>query len=196
VQGSTTAAVLGIKKLTLASEPQSAPSGGGAPTGATCAAFLTDAATGATGLFDATIEWTSGTVGVKIANTSITGLTLSSGSSGGEVAFVFGGGTITGSFAGGTVKTTGAVASSLVSEISQGAETAANAEANLTWAQGGGVGTEPWVSLGCQPTISLKEKAGKNGAPNTYTASIKGEKGLAKISVDPANSSLTASVPS
>jgi len=191
--GVHTASIIGIKKLTLASDSQSIPPGGGPTSSATCAAFLTDAALGDTGTFTSTIEWTSGTVGDAIASTTISGLTLSSGSSGGEAAFIFSGGTITGSFAGGTVKTTGAVANSLVSEISQAAETATNAEDNLAWVQGGEVGTEPWVTLGCQPTIALKEALGKHGAPNTYTASIKGPKGLAKIAVDPANSSLTAS---
>lgn len=191
--GVNTASIIGIKKFSLASESQNSPPGGGAPTGATCSALLADAAGGTAGMFDATIEWTSGTAGTKIANTTITGETLGAGGSGGELGFVFSGGTITGSFAGGSVSTLGAVSNAVVAEISQGAETASNAEANLAWVQGGSVGPEPWVSLGCQPTVALKSKAGKNGGPTTYTASIKGPKGFSKIAVDPANSSLMAS---
>ena len=150
--GVNTAPILGIKKLTVVTDPAHE----GTTEEATCASLL---AGGGTALFDTTIEWTSGNAD-KIANTTITDSSLVPDGFG----FEFTGGTATGSFAGGTFTSVSPASSALVAEILQPQETGAQAEANS------------YTSLGCQPSLKVKVK---NGVATSAT--LKAPKGLKEV---------------
>jgi hypothetical protein len=150
--GVNTAPIVGVKKLTVLTDPNHP----GTNDEATCASLL---AGGSTALFDTTIEWTSGNTD-KIANTTITDSQLVPDGFG----FEFTGGTATGSFAGGTFTSVSPASSALVAELVQPQETGAEALA------------DSYTSLGCQPTLKVKVK---DGVPTSAT--LKAPKGLKEI---------------
>lgn len=150
--GVNTAPIVGIKKLTVATDPAHP----GTTDEATCAALL---AGGSTAEFITTISWASGN-GDKIANTTITDSSLMQAGSG----FEFTGGTASGSFAGGTFTSFSPASASLVAELLQPQETGAQAEAGT------------YTSLGCEPTLKVKQKSGV-----AISASLKAPKGLKEI---------------
>lgn len=162
--GTNAAPIVGIKKLTVATDPANP----GSSAEATCSALI--AGGGSTALFNTTIEWSSGN-GDSIANTTITDSTLTMDLS--PLGFEFTGGTSAGSFAGGTFTSVSPVTSGLIAEVTQAQETGAQAVA------------DSYTSLGCQPT--LKVKTNSHGT----TASLKGPKGLKAIVIT--GGSLTAS---
>ncbi len=162
--GANTAPIVGIKKLTVATDPAHP----GTTEEATCASLI---AGGSTALFNTTIEWASGN-GDKIANTTITDSALSTDLS--PLGFEFTGGTASGSFAGASFTSVSPVTTALIAEVTQGQETGAEAQA------------DSFTSLGCEPTLKVKT----NGKGVT-TASLKAPKGLKEIVVT--GGSLTAS---
>jgi hypothetical protein len=156
--GVNTAAIVGVKKITVATDPAHP----GSSSEASCANLISSAAAGTAGEFNTTIEWIGS--GAKIANTVVTDSLLSASLS--PPGFVFSGGTITGSFAGGSVSSLSPVTAALIAEVGQAQETGAQAQAGT------------YASLGCEPTIKLKT----NGKGVT-SASLKPPKGLKSIVV-------------
>jgi len=160
--GTNTATITGIKKLTIAVDPAHP----GSSAEATCSSLLA----GSTAQFNTTIEWS--TSGDKVANTTVTdsaiGISLS------PIGFTFSGGTVSGSFAGGSISSLGTVSPAVIAEVTQPQETGAQAQANS------------YTSLGCEPTLKLKT----NGKGVT-TASLKKPKGFKEIVVS-SGSTLTA----
>jgi hypothetical protein len=150
--GVNTAPIVGVKKLTVATDPAHP----GTTEEATCASLL---AGGSTAKFITTVQWTSGN-GDKIANTTITDSSLVQDGLG----FEFTGGTASGSFAGGTFTSFTPASAALIAELLQPQETGAQAEAGT------------YTSLGCQPTLKLKVK---NGVATSAT--LKAPKGLKAI---------------
>ncbi|MGD0313844.1 MAG: hypothetical protein ABSC90_15435 [Acidimicrobiales bacterium] len=150
--GINTAPIVGIKKLTVVTDPAHP----GTTDEATCASLL---AGGSTAEFITTIEWTSGN-GDKIADTTITDSSLVQDGFG----FEFTGGTATGSFAGGTFSSVSPASAALIAELLQPQETGAQAEAGT------------YTSLGCEPTLKVKVK---NGVATSAT--FKAPKGLKEI---------------
>ena len=108
-------------------------------------------------MFNTTIQWISGN-GDKIANTTITDSAISMSLS--PIGFQFTGGTASGSFTGASFTSISPVSSALIAEVTQAQETGAQAQAGT------------YASLGCEPTLKLKEK---NGVP--VSASLKAPRG-------------------
>ena len=160
--GTNSAPITGIKKLTLVTDP----SHPGSNPLATCSALLS----GSTAQFDVSIEWQSGNSD-SIANTTVTGDMLSLSLS--PTGFKFSGGTATGSFAGGTSSSLSPSSPATIAEVTQAQETGAQAQADT------------YTSLGCEPTLKLKTNS------HGTSASLKGPKGLKELTVTGGSLSVT-----
>ena len=162
--GTNSASIIGVKKLTVATDPAHPGTTGEA----TCSSLV---AGGSTALFNTTIEWISGNSD-KIANTTITDSAISTSLS--PLGFQFTGGTASGSFTGASFTSISPVSTALIAEVTQAQETGSQAQAGT------------YTSLGCEPTLKIKEKS---GVP--VSASLKAPKGLKQIVIT--GGSLTAS---